>query len=176
MISSYKELDVYKKSYTLAIQMHKLSRTYPKHELYELGSQLRRAAISIPLNIAEGYGRKTHLKGFRQYLITALGSCNEVTVILEMSKDLGYLDKESYKKVSEAYDHLGRQLNTMVQKWRRTVRTSNLELRTSRDGRGAFPTGRSLTVRTGGLLGSENAGMSNEKAGENPVRRKPKVS
>ena len=101
-----------------AIQMHKLSRTYPKHELYELGSQLRRAAISIPLNIAEGYGRKTHLKGFRQYLITALGSCNEVTVILEMSKDLGYLDKESYKKVSEAYDHLGRQLNTMVQKWR----------------------------------------------------------
>ncbi len=118
MIRSYRDLNVYKRSYALALQIHKLTHTFPRHELYELGSQLRRAAASIPLNIAEGYGRKTHIKSFRQFLITALGSTNEVSVLLDMTKDLGYLQTEPYEQFKEAYDHLGRQLNLMIQKWR----------------------------------------------------------
>ncbi len=97
--------------------MHKKTFKFPKQEMYELGSQLRRAAISIPLNIAEGYGRKTYTGDFKKFLIIALGSCNEVAVLLEMAKDLGYLG-ESYEELKEEYDHLGRQLNKLIQNWK----------------------------------------------------------
>lgn len=66
-MSGYKNLAVYKTSYEAALQIHKLTQSFPQHELYEIGSQLRRAAISIPLNIAEGYGRKTYQKDFKNF-------------------------------------------------------------------------------------------------------------
>ena len=58
MIKSYKDLEVYKRSYKLALKTHKITLTFPAIERYELGSQLRRATKSIPLNIREGYGKK----------------------------------------------------------------------------------------------------------------------
>ena len=115
MIKSYRDLEVYKRSYKLALEMHKITQEFPRHEMYELGSQLRRAAISIPLNIAEGYGRKAYSKSFAAFLLNALGSCNEMEVLLEMIKDLEYLAEEKYEKYKEEYDHLGRQLNKLIQ-------------------------------------------------------------
>jgi len=117
MIKSYHDLEVYKRSYGLALKVHKISLLFPKHEMYEIGSQLRRAAISISLNIAEGYGRKAHVNDFKNFLINALGSCNEVSVLVEMVKDLGYNTKE-YEELKEGYDHLGRQLNKLIQTWK----------------------------------------------------------
>ena len=117
MIKSYHDLEVYKKSYELALKVHKISLQFPKHEMYEIGSQLRRAAISIPLNIAEGYGRKKHVNDFKNFLINALGSCNEVTVLIRMVKDLEY-EIQEYEELKEEYDHLGRQLNRLVQTWK----------------------------------------------------------
>ena len=117
MIKSYQDLEVYQRSYKLALQVHKITMLFPKHEMYEIGSQLRRAAISIPLNIAEGYGRKEHVKDFKNFLINALGSSNEVSVLIEMVKDLGY-ELEKYKELKEEYDHLGRQLNKLIQTWK----------------------------------------------------------
>ena len=116
MIIGYHDLEVYQRSYKLALQVHKITLSFPKHEVYEIGSQLRRAAISIPLNIAEGYGRKEHVKDFKNFLINALGSNNEVSVLLEMVKDLGY-EITQYEELKEEYDHLGRQLNKLMQKW-----------------------------------------------------------
>jgi four helix bundle protein len=67
MIKSYKDLEVYRKSYQTALELHQMTLEFPRHELYELGSQMRRAATSIPLNIAEGYGRKNSSNEFKQF-------------------------------------------------------------------------------------------------------------
>ncbi len=118
MIRSFRDLKVYQKAYALSIKANKLSlNLLPKHEMYELGSQLRRSTISIPLNIAEGYGRKDSAKEFKHFLRNALGSCNEVQVILEMLKDLGYIEEKSYQELTEAYDHVGRQLYKLIHSW-----------------------------------------------------------
>ena len=71
---------------------------FPKHELYELGSQMRRAATSIPLNIAEGYGRKSTAADFKAFLRIALGSCNEVMVLIEMIKRSRVLGKRRFPR------------------------------------------------------------------------------
>ena len=118
MIKSYKDLEVYKKSYKTALELHQMTLEFPKHELYELGNQMRRAAMSIPLNIAEGYGRKSSNNEFKQFLRIALGSCNEVMVLLEMIKDLGYMEETKYREVNEQYDHLSRQLYRLIESWK----------------------------------------------------------
>ena len=118
MIQSYKDLEVYRKSYQAALSMHQMTLEFPRHEMYELGSQLRRAATSIPLNIAEGYGRKSAVAEFKHFLRNALGSCNEVKVLLEMIKDLGYLKEEIFQETYETYDHLARQLFRLIESWK----------------------------------------------------------
>ena len=118
MLKSYKDLEVYKKSYEAALRLHQMTLKLPKHELYELGSQMRRAATSIPLNIAEGFGRRGSGNDFKSYVRIALGSCNEVMVLLEMIKDLGYMEKSMYEEIRETYDHLARQLYRLIENWK----------------------------------------------------------
>ena len=118
MIKSYKDFEVYKKSYEAALKLHQMTLEFPKYELRELGSQLRRAATSIPLNIAEGFGRKSSAADFKNFLRIALGSCNEVMVLLEMIKDLGYLKDEVFQELSEGYDHITRQLYRLIESWK----------------------------------------------------------
>ena len=118
MIKSYKDLEVYKKSYETALKLHRMTLEFPKHELYELGSQMRRAATSIPLNIAEGYGRKSSAADFKAFLRIALGSCNEVMVLIEMIKDLGYLENNVFQELSETYDHIARQIYRLLDNWK----------------------------------------------------------
>ena len=113
-ISSYRELEVYRVSYELALQVHKLTHRFPNQEKCELGSQLRRAAVSIPANIAEGYGRKKSPAEFKHFLRNALGSGNEICVLLNISKDLGY---DVPEEILERYDILGKQLYRLIEKW-----------------------------------------------------------
>ena len=87
----YKGLEVYQRAYKMAKEVHQATRTFPVIERHELGSQLRRASVSIVLNIAEGYGRKDSRREFQHFLRNALGSCNEVRVLLELLRDIGYL-------------------------------------------------------------------------------------
>ena len=91
---------------------------FPRHEMYELGSQLRRAATSIPLNIAEGYGRKSAVAEFKHFLRNALGSANEVKVLLEMIKDLGHMETKEFEEMPETYDHLAKQLYRLIESWK----------------------------------------------------------
>jgi four helix bundle protein len=118
MIQSYRDLEVYKRSYELALDMHRTSFTFPATEKYEIASQIRRAAMSIPLNIAEGYGRKDSKAEFKHFLRNALGSCNEVSVLLDMVKDLNYLDETLYQDFKENYEILGKQLNKLISNWK----------------------------------------------------------
>ena len=118
MIASYKDLEVYKEGYQMFLKIHKMTQEYPSIEQYEIGAQIRRAAMSIPLNIAEGYGKKSSELDFKRFLKMAMGSCNEVQVMLDMSKDLEYISHEKYKEYVDKYEVLGRRLNTLIQKWK----------------------------------------------------------
>lgn len=88
-IKSPKDLKVWQESMELVIQIYKISNGFPNHEIYGLSSQIRRAAVSIPSNIAEGAGRKSN-KEFMQFLFISLGSLSEVETQLEISQRLGY--------------------------------------------------------------------------------------
>ena len=113
-IKSFEELEVYKKGYNLALQIHQLTQSFPGQERYEQGNQLRRAAVSIVSNIAEGYGRQTTAE-FKHFLSYALGSANETIVLLSIAKDLGYTDKG---ELIEQYNILGKQIYRLRQTWK----------------------------------------------------------
>lgn len=117
MISTYKELEVYKISYQLSLQIYKLSKQYPKNELFALISQIQRAATSVPLNIAEGYGRKSK-EEFKRFLKISLGSVNEVQVLLELSKDLDYIDINIFEDMYSRYNVLGKKIFMLIENWK----------------------------------------------------------
>ena len=96
-MKTYKDLDIYKEGYNLTLEMYKITDEFPKEEKYEIVSQLRRASSSIPMNIAEGYGRMSKPEMGR-FIKMSIGSCNEVKVILEISKDLKYIKESIYVK------------------------------------------------------------------------------
>ena len=113
-MKSYRDLDVYKLAYELAMEVHNMTMQLPKYELYEQGSQIRRSTKSIKDNIAEGYGRKMYKADFIRFLIFAQASCDEATSQLEMINEL-YFEKEGLDSLLERYDKLGRQLNKFIQ-------------------------------------------------------------
>ena len=117
MIKNFKDLKVYQVSYELALKIHRMTMEFPKYETYEIGSQIRRAGLSIPLNIAEGYGKKSSVKDFKRFLNIALGSCNETMVLLDFVKDLNYIDKGSYEDFYKDYQILAKRIFTLMEKW-----------------------------------------------------------
>jgi four helix bundle protein len=110
MATGYKNLDVYQRAYKQVKEIHKMSHEFPDVEKYEIGSQIRRAALSIVLNIAEGYGRKDSAGEFQHFLRMAMGSSNEVRVLLDLIKDLGYIAEAKHQELEEEYEIIGRQL------------------------------------------------------------------
>ena len=116
MIKTFYDLEVYKSSYELFMKIHRISHSFPKKELYELGAQLRRAAMSIPANIAEGYGGSS--AEFKRYLRIANGLCNEVRVYIDMSYDLGYIQKEQHEELQKEYEKLSKQLYSLRKCWK----------------------------------------------------------
>ena len=109
MIKSYKDLEIFKGSYKLSLYIYKITSKYPKDEIYGITSQLRRAAVSIPLNIAEGYGRLSE-DDFKRFLKISLGSTNETSTLIEISKDLGYINDKEYSELIKQYNILGRKI------------------------------------------------------------------
>ena len=89
-MSDYRRLEVWKAAHQLTLQIYRVTTVFPRHEQFGLVSQLRRAAVSIGANIAEGSGRGG--KEFARYLAIALGSVNEVEYLLLVATDLGYVD------------------------------------------------------------------------------------
>jgi four helix bundle protein len=90
----FHEIQVWSKSYALTRRIYEVSRQFPKEELYGLTSQLRRSALSIPSNNAEGCGRDTDAD-MRRFLQIAAGSASEVDCQLVLARDLEYLDPKS---------------------------------------------------------------------------------
>ncbi len=115
-MATYRELDVYQKAYALVLEVYSLTRKIPQEERYGLVSQMRRAAVSIPLNIAEGYGRQEGSKEIKHFLSMARGSGNEMEVLLELASDLGYMPESECEPVLRAYAEVGRMLSGLMRK------------------------------------------------------------
>ena len=116
MVHNFKDMNVYQESKELVIEVYKITDTFPIKETYNIISQLRRSVLSIPLNIAEGFGRLSK-EDLKRFLKIALGSSNEVEAILEMSYELNYLTKEQYEKMSQKNDQVGKMLYRTIEKW-----------------------------------------------------------
>ena len=112
----YRRLKVYEKSYKAGLATYELTKNYPEEEKYGITSQMRRASTSIPLNIAEGYAKRSSQEEFKRFLLMAAGSANEMNVLLEYSKDLGYISREKYEKAAKEYDEIGRMLSNLIKK------------------------------------------------------------
>ena len=117
-IQSYRDLRIYQRSYQTALDVHRLTLKFPAFERGELGSQLRRSSSSIPINIAEGYGRKKSPDDFKRFLVIALGSCDETSVLLDFAHDLNCLNEAIYADLKKKYDEIGKGLNKTIQVWK----------------------------------------------------------
>ena len=111
----YRQLQVYERSYKAALAVYRMTKGFPEREKYGMTSQMQRAGISVALNIAEGYAKKSSQEEFKRFLLMALGSANEMSVLIDFSKDLGYITEEGYKKASREYEEIGKMLNKFVQ-------------------------------------------------------------
>ena len=94
-------------------EVYRLTKQFPGDELYGLSAQMRRAAVSIPSNIAEGFMRQ-YLRERIQFLSVALGSCGEVDTQAEIAKRLAYLNTESHGQLIEQVDHVSRMIRNLV--------------------------------------------------------------
>ncbi len=118
MIQNFRDLKVYERSYKAAISVYRMTSVLPKEELYGLMSQMKRAATSIPLNIAEGYGKRENANEFKRFLLMAIGSCDEMKVLIDICKDLGFINESVHEKYEQEYDEIGKMLMVLRNRWK----------------------------------------------------------
>ena len=115
MLKSYRELLVWQKGTDLAVECYRFSSAFPKAETYGLTSQIRRAAVSIPANIAEGYGRGSR-KEYVQFLLIAQGSLKELETHIIIAERLSYLTSEHRDRELTLTDEIGRMLGSLIRR------------------------------------------------------------
>jgi len=109
----FKSLLVWQKSYALTIKIYKVTEKFPKSEIYGLVSQMRRAAISVPANIAEGYERQYN-KEYIQFLTVARGSLGELETYLLLAKDLKYITRGTFEELEQSRKEVIRLLQGLI--------------------------------------------------------------
>ena len=113
----YHTLEVYQKAYRAALEVHKITLSFPQIEQYAMAQQLRNATKSIPVNIAEGMGKQESAADVRKFVRIALGSCDETRVWLEFAKDLDYIEAAEYQSFDERYREIGRMLRGVLKRY-----------------------------------------------------------
>lgn len=113
-VKNYRDLEVWQKAMDLVVECYKVAERFPKTELYGLTSQLRRAAVSIPANIAEGHGR-SHTKEFLNHLSIAYGSLMELETHVQIASRLHYVDDLSLDALMARTAEIARMLNGLIQ-------------------------------------------------------------
>ncbi len=112
-MSSYRDLEIYKLSFDLAVRVHKASLKLPKFELFEQGSQVRRSSKSVKDQITEGYGRRRYKADYIKFLVYSHSSCDEALSQLEMLIVL-YPEILDFSSLSTEYETLGRKINSYI--------------------------------------------------------------
>ena len=118
-VRTHKDLDVWKRSMDFVTVLYEITATFPREEIYGLTSQLRRAAVSIPSNIAEGAVRKSN-KEFIQFLHIASGRTIEIETQLIISNNLGYINQASFDELDKERNEIGRMLFELI-KYRQNI-------------------------------------------------------
>ncbi len=118
-MQNYKELKVWEKAHQLTLKVYKMSKRFPKEELYSLTNQLRRCVSAIPANIAEGCGKNSQ-KDLANFLNIALGSANVAEYFLLLSRDLDYLPKEEHLTLNDNVNEIKAMLISLIHKVRST--------------------------------------------------------
>jgi four helix bundle protein len=108
-IKDYRDLLVWQKSMSLAKEIYLFTESFPQHEIYGITNQMRRSAVSVPSNIAEGHGREAP-KEFARFLRIARGSLSELQTQLYLSTDLNYGDNTQFNNLMAASEEIGRML------------------------------------------------------------------
>ncbi len=124
IVRSYRELEVWQKAMDLVTVCYQSTERFPKAETYGLASQLRRAAVSIPANIAEGQGR-SHTREFMNHLSMAYGSLMEVETHLQIAGRLRYLDHPSMQDLLARTAEIGRMINGLLRSLNRKLTTDH---------------------------------------------------
>ena len=109
-VSSYRDLEVWQKGMDLVVACYAAAKNFPSDERFGLTTQLQRAAVSVPANIAEGHGR-THLKEYLNHISIAYGSLMEIETHVQIAERLNYLSSECVGKLLSDTERLGRMLN-----------------------------------------------------------------
>ncbi len=113
-INSFRDLIVFQKAYKLAMDIFKITKSFPKEEKYSLTDQIRRSSRSITTNIAEAWAKKIYIKHFVSKLSDSLGEEYETEVWLDYSRDCEYINMETYEKLITVYDEVRKMLISMI--------------------------------------------------------------
>jgi four helix bundle protein len=112
-MKDFRNLKVWQNAHLLTLEIYRITRAFPREELYGLSSQMRRCCVSVGANIAEGCGKKGNAE-FQRFLQIASGSASELDYQLLLARDLGYVPEEKYRCVSESLVMLRRMLSALL--------------------------------------------------------------
>ena len=112
----YRDLKVYQLSYKLALEIHKITKTFPKEEKFSLIDQMRRSSRSVPTNIAEGWKKRRYQKMFISKIVDAAGEAGETEVWLDFARDFGYLNESKHNDLLTRYEEVNKMLYGMIDK------------------------------------------------------------
>jgi four helix bundle protein len=117
MIKTYKDLDVWKLSFDLAMDIFWLTKKFPKEERYSLTSPVVRSSRSVSANITEGWAKRNYEKIFKQHLIDSLGSNIETYNWIDFAKSCEYISDDEYKKLTNKIDIISKMITKLHQNW-----------------------------------------------------------
>ncbi len=120
---SYKNLIVWQKAIELVTEIYSITKTFPTEERFGLTSQLNRAVVSVPTNIAEGWGRESS-KNYLQFLRISRGSLMEVETLMLISKNLDYVNQEKFKLISDKIEEVGKILHGLIKSMQQKILSS----------------------------------------------------
>jgi four helix bundle protein len=118
MIKTVFDLDVYKLSYQIAMDIFNVTRNFPKEERYSLTDQIVRSSPSVTANIAEGWGRRTYENEFKKHLVYAMGSLEETKIWLLFAKDCLYINEIKYSEFEKKVDKAGAKIYKLYENWK----------------------------------------------------------
>ncbi len=114
-IKSFKELRIWQKGIEIVKGVYELAKKLPNDEKYGLSSQIKRSAVSIPSNIAEGF-KRFHNKEYKQYLFIALGSSAELETQIIIMEQLGFISKKEQDHYSKELEYLSKMMSSLIKK------------------------------------------------------------